>query len=88
MSQQIAVNEPVRVEARMAASGEIVLKSFDWRGRRYYVAAHGRRWDDRTDGRRIRCLLVQTSDLNSFELRWDPVEDEWMLHQAWLANLV
>lgn len=88
MSQQVAVNEPVLVEAQMRASGEMVVKAFDWQGTRHYVAAHGRRWDEWTNGRRFRCLLVQTSDFNSFELRWDPAEDEWMLHQAWLSNLV
>ncbi len=88
MSRQVAVDEPVQVAARMLPSGEVVVKTFDWQGSRHYVTAHGRRWEERTDGGRLRCFLVQTQNLSSFELRWDPAGDEWRLHQAWLANLV
>lgn len=88
MSQQVAVNEVVQVEARMGPAGGVVVKAFDWRGRRHHVASHGRRWEERRDGRLIRCFLVQTAELNSFELRWDPVGDDWTLHQAWLVNHV
>ena len=88
MSRQAAVNETVEVTARLLASGKIVLKSFDWQGRTHYVTAQGRQWDERTEDKRLRCFLVQTPDQNSYELRWDPAEDEWNLHRAWLANLV
>ncbi len=82
------VNESVRVSVRMLPSGKIVLKSFDWHGGTHYVVAHGRRWVEESGEKRLRCFLVQTGDLNSYELRWDPAEDEWILYQAWIANLV
>lgn len=86
MSRQVAVDDPIRVAARLLPSGKMVLKSFDWQGKKHYVAAQGRQWDERIEGQRFRCFLVQTQDLNSFELRWDPAEDEWILYQAWLTN--
>ena len=88
MSYQVAVNDPIRVNVRLLPSGKIVPKSFDWQGRTHYVVAQGRQWDERTEDKRLRCFLVQTPDQNSYELRWDPAEDEWNLHCAWLANLV
>ena len=88
MSRQTVVNESVQVSARMLPSGKIVLKSFDWQGVTHYVFAHGRQWEEESGGKRLRCFLVQTGDLNSYELRWDPVEDEWRLYRAWIANFV
>ncbi len=88
MSRQVAVDEAVQVAARILPSGEVVVKAFDWQGSRHDVTAHGRRWEERTEGGRLRCFLVQTQNLSSFELRWDPAEDQWRLYQAWLVNLV
>ena len=59
MSRQLAVDEAVQVEARMLLSGEVVVNAFDWQGSRHYVTAHGRRWEERTEGGRLRCFLVQ-----------------------------
>ncbi len=88
MRRVAAVNEAVQVKAQARPSGELRVKAFEWQGRWHYVAAHGRRWEESTEGRRIRCFLVETLDSSAFELRWDPVEDEWALHQAWLADMV
>jgi hypothetical protein len=88
MSIQVPVNKTIQVKVRLLKSGKIVPKSFDWQGRTHYVFAQGRQWNELSDGKRLRCFLVQTQDLNSYELRWDPAEDEWDLNRAWLANLV
>lgn len=82
------VDEVVRVSVRVLPSGKVVPKTFDWQGGTYYVMACGRQWEEESGGRRFRCFLVQTGDLNSYELRWDPVEDEWRLHQAWINGFV
>ena len=88
MSEQVVVDEAVRVMIRTLSSGKIVPKSFMWRGQTHYVSAQGRQWADQMEGKRVRCFLVQTVDLNSYELRWEPVEDVWSLHRAWLMNAV
>ena len=88
MSRQVAVEEVIAVAVRVLPSGKIVPKSFKWQGRTFYVAALGRQWDERMDGKRFRCFLVQTQERSSFELRWDAAEDEWVLYQAWIADFV
>ena len=88
MSRHAAVNEAVEVTIRVLPSGKIAPKSFSWQGRTYYAIALGRQWDELTDGRRIRCFLVQTQGQSSFELRWDAAEDIWVLYQAWHADFV
>jgi len=88
MGQQIAIAEPVRVKVRSLPTGKIAPRSFEWQGRTYSIVALGRQWDEMVEGRRVRSFLVQTPGQNSFELRWDPVEDEWVLHCGWLMDLV
>ncbi len=88
MREHRVIDEPVRVAIRTLSSGKIVPKSFVWQGQTQYVAAQGRQWAEQMDGKRVRCFLVQTMGLNSYELRWEPVEDVWILHRAWLMNAV
>lgn len=88
MGRQVAIDEPVRVIVRTLPAGKIAPKWFEWQGRTHSVVALGRQWDETVEGRRLRCFLVQTPRQNSFELRWDPVEDEWVLHRGWLVNMV
>ncbi len=88
MSEQIAVDEPVRVAIRTLPSGKIVPKLFVWQGQTHYVSAQGRQWAEGRDGKRVRCFLVQTLNQNAYELRWDAAEDVWSLHRAWLMNAV
>jgi hypothetical protein len=88
MRQQVSIEELVRVAVRTLPSGKIAPKSFIWREQTHNVSAVGRQWAERTDGVRLRCFLVQTQDQNAFELHWNPAEDIWSLHRAWLQNLV
>ena len=88
MSELVAIGEPVPVAIRTLSSGKIVPKSFVWQGQRRFVSARGRQWTERLDGKRFRCFLIQTLNRNAYELRWDPVEDLWILHRAWVMNAV
>jgi hypothetical protein len=62
--------------------------SFLWRNRTRYVADAGRQWEERVQGKSLRCFLVQTVDGNTYELRWDPAGDIWTVHRAWLRDIV
>ena len=89
MSRQAAVNETIEVKVRLLPSGKIVLKSFDWQGRTHYVRRSGSTVG--TNGRRTNAFAVSLCRRRTrirTSLRWDPAEDEWNLHCAWLANLV
>lgn len=88
MGQQVAIDEPVRVVVRTLPTGKIAPKSFAWQGRTHSVVALGRQWDETVEGKRLRSFLVQTPGQNSYELRWDPVGDEWVLRRGWLMNYV
>ena len=88
MGQQVAIDEPVHVIVRTLPSGKIAPSCFNWRGRTHSVVALGRQWDETVEGRHVRCFLVQTPGQKSYELRWDPVKDEWVLHCGWLLKMV
>ncbi len=88
MKQMVAVDEPIRMRARTLPSGKIVPTSFIWRDQTRYVADVGRQWQERVDGKSLRCFLVQAVDQSTYEVRWDPAEDVWSLHRAWILNLV
>ena len=83
-----AVNEAVQVKVQTRSTGEVLVQAFAWQGRWFHVGAHGRRWEEQGAGRRLCCFLVQSLDMSTFELHWDPVEDRWVLHQAWHADMV
>ncbi len=88
MRTEVLVDEPIRVLTRTLPSGQIVPTSFVWRDRTRYVMDVGRQWEERVEGRAVRCYLVRTVDLDTYELRWDPAGDRWTVHRAWLSNLV
>lgn len=88
MTQEVFVNEEVNVLVRVLSSGSIQPTSFLWRGKNRYVSTAGRQWEERVDGRTLRCYLVQAVDNSSYELRWAPAADRWTVHRAWLVNMV
>ncbi len=88
MAVEVAVDEPVQVLVRILPDGEMAPTSFVWRDKTRYVADVGRRWEERVEGKRLRCFLVKAVDDTVYELCWDPSEDEWRLHRAWLQNVV
>lgn len=87
MNKEVLVNEPVDVLVRVMPSSKIQPTSFLWRDRTRYVSTVGRQWEERVDGKAIRCYLIQAVDDSTYELRWDPAGDSWILHRAWLPTL-
>ena len=70
------------------ANGDVRPTSFVWRDRTRYVGDIGRSWEERVNGKLVRCYLIQSVDKNTFELHWDAGENAWTLHRAWLRDLV
>lgn len=88
MMKEVLVEEPVDALIRVMPDGVVLPTSFIWRNRTRYVADVGRQWEERVQGRRVRCYLIQSADNNTFELHWDPGENRWTLHRAWLRDLM
>jgi len=84
MNREVLVDEPVDVLVRMLSNGSIRPTSFLWRNQTRYVDNVGRQWEERVEGRALRCFLIQAVDRNTYELRWDPAADQWLVHRAWL----
>ncbi|GIV75014.1 MULTISPECIES: hypothetical protein [Caldilinea] len=87
MRREVLVEEPVHALVRVMTDGSVLPTSFVWRDRTRYVATVGRQWEERVQGKLIRCYLIQSVDDNTFELHWDPGENQWTLHRAWLRDL-
>ena len=87
MNQQVLVNESVRMLTRLGADGQVRPTSFVWRDKTRYVDVVGRQWEERVEGKSMRCYLIQSVDSNTFEVRHDPADDTWTLHRAWLRDL-
>jgi hypothetical protein len=87
MAAEVLVNEKADVLIRVLRDGKILPTSFLWRDRTRYVSDVGRTWEERVEGRSLRCYLVKTVDANIYELRWEPAGDEWSVHRAWLRDL-
>lgn len=87
MASEVFIDEKADVLIRVLRDGKIVPTSFLWRDRTRYVADIGRSWEERVEGRSLRCYLVKTVDDNIYELRWDPAGDAWRVHRAWLRDL-
>ncbi len=88
MTREVLVNEPIKALVRMMPSGEIRPTSFLWRDKTRYVSDLGRHWEERVAGKTIRCFLLQTVDNDTYELRWDPGDNAWTVHRAWLRDIV
>jgi hypothetical protein len=88
MTREVLVNEPVDVLVRMLPNGTIQPTSFLWRDKTRYVGDVGRQWEERVEGKSLRCFLVRAVDNSTYELRWDPAGDQWLLHRAWLPDLM
>ncbi|MCC6170327.1 MAG: hypothetical protein IT329_24125 [Caldilineaceae bacterium] len=87
MRSEVLIDEPVDVLVRMLPSGEVRPTSFLWRGRSRYVSDVGRQWEERIEGRTVRCFLIMTVDDNTYELHWDPAGNQWTVHRGWLRDL-
>jgi len=87
MTTQVLVEESVHVLVRVMPTGALRPTSFVWRDQTRYVSEVGRQWEERVEGKSLRCFLVKAVDNAMYELRWDPAADQWLLHRAWLNNL-
>ena len=88
MNTEVLVEEVVDTLIRVMPNGNVRPTSFVWRDRTRYVDTIGRQWDERVGGKLVHCYLIQAVDGNTFELHWDAGENRWMLHRAWLRDLV
>lgn len=87
MIREVLVNEPVDALVRMMPNGEVRPTSFLWRNKTRYVSDLGRQWEERVEGRSLRCFLLKTVEDETYELRWEPGENQWSIHRAWLRDL-
>lgn len=88
MQREVLVDEQVDTLVRVMPTGEIRPTSFMWRNKTRYVGDIGRMWEERVQGRTLRCYMIQAVDNNTFELRWDPAADTWTIHRAWLRDVM
>ncbi|MDH7485055.1 MAG: hypothetical protein QHJ81_02130 [Anaerolineae bacterium] len=79
------VDEPIVVQARFDAQGQVRPVAFVWRSRTRYITEWGRQWVEETgaDAPR-RCFLVQTASGDTFELQLELKTLRWWLHRACL----
>lgn len=87
MASEVIVNEPVQLLYRVMPGGQIRPTSFVWRNQTRYVSDIGRTWEERVQGVNLRCFMLQTVDGETYEVRYDPTQDQWTLHRAWLRDL-
>jgi hypothetical protein len=88
MASEVWIDEPAQVLVRVLPTGQMQPTSFLWRDKTRYVNNVGRQWEERVEGRTLRCFLIMTVDNNTYELRWDPAGDRWTVHRAWLRDIV
>jgi len=79
-------DESVAVDVHLL-SGRLIPSAFTWRGRRYAILSVGRQWPEEREGTTWRCYLVQTRGPATFELRCDPLGEQWRLARAWGAAI-
>ncbi len=66
---------PVEVEATFDAQGRARPRAFRYRGQRYPVVGHGRRWIDGP----LEHFLVLVPGSGAFELAYDHRASRWLL---------
>ena len=77
------VNEPVSVETQLRKDGTARPSAFVWRGRRFQIASWGREGATTRDGRACHYHLIQTPDLETWELCQDAETGGWTLARRW-----
>ena len=77
------VDEAVSVETQLRRDGTARPSAFVWRGRRFQITSWGREGATTRDGRACHCHLVQTPDLESWELCQDTETVVWTLARRW-----
>jgi hypothetical protein len=88
MPAEVLVNEQIDMLYRVMPGGQIRPTSFVWRDRTRYVSDIGRTWEERVQGVNVRCYMIQTVNGNTYEVRFDPSQDIWTIHRAWLRDMM
>ncbi len=73
---------------RVLSDASVQPTSFLWRNQTRYVADIGRQWSESIDGSTVRVYMVLAVDNSTYELRYDPAQDRWTIHRAWLADVI
>ena len=77
------VNEPISIEVQVRQDGTPRPLAFLWRGRRIEITSWGRQSSEAHDGHARTCHLVQTADLETWELCQDTDTAQWTLVRHW-----
>ena len=77
------IDEAVSVETQLRRDGTARPSAFVWRGRRFQITSWGREGATTRDGRACHYHLVQTPDLESWELCQDTETGGWTLARRW-----
>jgi hypothetical protein len=77
------VDEPVSVEVRLRRDGTARPLAFVWRGRRFQIESWGREGIETREGKAVRCHLVQTTGLETWELCQNTETGQWTLVRHW-----
>jgi hypothetical protein len=77
------INEPVSVEAKARHDGVFLPLAFVWRGRRYQIESWGRESAEVREGRSVHRYMVQSTNLETWELCLDTETAQWTLTRHW-----
>ena len=88
MASEVLVDEEIDVLVHVLSDASVRPTSFLWRNQTRYVSDVGRQWAERIEGKSIRVYLVTAVDGSTYELYFDPAENRWTIHRAWLSDLV
>ena len=69
------MSESIAVEARFEANGTLRPIAFEWKGQRFFIESHGRRWEE--NGSQHFLVMVQGKQV--FEIAFLQGEDQWQL---------
>ena len=69
------MSEPIAVEARFEANGTLRPIAFEWKGQRFIIENHGRRWEE--NGTQHFLVMVQGEQV--FEIAFLQGENQWQL---------
>ena len=80
------INELVSVEVLLDGENAVRPRAFVWRGRRFHIESWGRESIGTRDGCPCHCYLVQTGDLETWELCQDTETAQWTLTRHWASR--
>jgi hypothetical protein len=79
-------DDPVGVETQRRPDGTVRPLAFVWRGRLYRIVSWGRESAAGQGEGACHCYLVQTANLETWELCRDTETAQWTLRRHWARN--